>query len=267
MLKISGLSRRPNGVSYLYDGDGRRVKSSGGASGTRTYWYDEAGNVVGESGANNAEYFYLAGKMLARNGFGGSSPIKYYYRDHLGTTRMMTDSSGNVCYDGRVAQATMMGCPVQAGFAWAGVFLSTSSTGAPSGRLQYGVGDDNKWRGARPNSPTQPKDGWVGHPASSRVSVTFKIETDPAKNGGNPLIGTPQVSVGTTHFNLTGHDDQSKGPMMPQVTATQDPKTGAVTANIQESTGNPFTAGVDPNGTIKSNLNITVNENATSAKF
>jgi len=111
MLKISGLSRRPNGVSYLYDGDGRRVKSSGGASGTRTYWYDEAGNVVGESGANNAEYFYLAGKMLARNSFGGSSPIKYYYRDHLGTTRMMTDSSGNVCYDGRVAQATMMGVP------------------------------------------------------------------------------------------------------------------------------------------------------------
>src|SRR5271165_4502884 len=68
----------------------------------------------------------------------------------------------------------MMGVPVQAGFAWAGVFLSTSSTGAPSGRLQYGVGDDNKWRGARPNSPTQPKDGWVGHPA---VDISQLLDT------------------------------------------------------------------------------------------
>jgi RHS repeat-associated protein len=86
-------------VSYLYDGDGRRVRSSGGASGTRTYWYDEAGNVLEESGTNGAEYFYLAGRMLVRNGSLGSYPLTYYYQDLLGTTRMRTDSFGNVCYD------------------------------------------------------------------------------------------------------------------------------------------------------------------------
>ena len=32
--------------------------------------------------------------------------------------------------------------------------------------------------------------------ASSRVSVTMKIETDPVKNEGHPLIGSPQVTVG-----------------------------------------------------------------------
>ncbi len=103
--------------------------------------------------------------------------------------------------------------------------------------------------------------------ASSRVSVTFRVETDPAKNGGNPLIGTPQVSVGTTHFNLTGQEDTSKGPMMPQVHVSQDTTTGAVTANIQESMGNPFTSKIDPNATIKSDVNITVNESATNAQI
>ena len=29
-------------ISYLYDGDGQKVESSGGASGSRIYWYDKA---------------------------------------------------------------------------------------------------------------------------------------------------------------------------------------------------------------------------------
>src|SRR5262249_28506441 len=32
--------------------------------------------------------------------------------------------------------------------------------------------------------------------ASSRVSVTVKIETDPAKNHGNPMIGKPEIRIG-----------------------------------------------------------------------
>jgi hypothetical protein len=35
--------------------------------------------------------------------------------------------------------------------------------------------------------------------ASSRVSVTVRIETDPAKNHDNPMIGKPQIDIGKTH--------------------------------------------------------------------
>ena len=54
------------GVSYLYDGDGERVKAWGGASGTRVYWKDESGRVLAESGTNSIDYFYLNGQMVAR---------------------------------------------------------------------------------------------------------------------------------------------------------------------------------------------------------
>ena len=97
----------------------------------------------------------------------------------------------------------------------------------------------------------------------SRVSVTVRIETDPAKNHGNPMIGKPEVNVGTTHFNLTGSEKPSTGPQMPQVTATQD-KSGNVNVNIQESLRNPFTP--PGSGSIKADVNITVNQDATKAE-
>jgi hypothetical protein len=52
------------GVSYLYDGDGHRVKASGGASGTRVYIYDMAGRVIEEVDQNGNllnQYTFLAG--------------------------------------------------------------------------------------------------------------------------------------------------------------------------------------------------------------
>jgi RHS repeat-associated protein len=100
--------------------------------------------------------------------------------------------------------------------------------------------------------------------ASSRVTVTVRIETDPAKNHGNPLIGSSYV-VGATH-PVKGGEKTSDGPQLPMVTAGQD-KNGNVTVNIKESMGNPYTKDVDPNGTIKANVNITVDEKATGAQF
>ncbi len=92
-------SQTTYGVTYLYDGDGNRVKSSGGASGTRVYWYDDDGNVVDQTDQSGIPtlYFYLNGAKLAE--FPSLNNFYYYYGDHLGTTRMMTDSSGAVCYD------------------------------------------------------------------------------------------------------------------------------------------------------------------------
>jgi RHS repeat-associated protein len=99
--------------------------------------------------------------------------------------------------------------------------------------------------------------------ASSRVSVTVRVETDPAKNHGNPMIGKPDVKVGTTHLNLTGSEKTSSGPKIPQVTATQD-KNGNVTVNVQESMRNPFTP--PGSGSIQANVNMTVNQDATKAE-
>lgn len=99
--------------------------------------------------------------------------------------------------------------------------------------------------------------------ASSRVSVTVRVETDPAKNHGNPLIGKPEVRVGATHLNLTGEEKTSTGPKMPEVKATQD-KNGNVIVNIQESMRNPFTP--PSSGSIQANVNMTVNQDATKAE-
>lgn len=96
----------------------------------------------------------------------------------------------------------------------------------------------------------------------SRVSVTVRVETDPAKNHGNPLINS-ETKVNPTHLNLTGSEKTSTGPMMPQVTATQD-KNGNVNVNVQESMRNPFTP--PGSGSIQANVRMTVNQDATKAE-
>ncbi len=97
--------------------------------------------------------------------------------------------------------------------------------------------------------------------ASSRVSVTVRVETDPQKNRGNPLIGSPEVKVSPTHLDLTGGEMTSTGPTFPIVSVMQS-KNGNVVVNIQENMQNPF---APEGGGIQSNLDFTVNQNATRA--
>lgn len=95
--------------------------------------------------------------------------------------------------------------------------------------------------------------------ASSRVAITMRIETDPAKNGGNPLLGvTPFIN--TTHNNLTGNDTKAVIIQAPTVTATQDAN-GNVNLNLQMN----VRSGDIPNNNagIRSNVNIGVNEAGT----
>jgi len=67
--------------SYVYDGDGQRVsKTSGGV--TTTYVYDAFGNEAAEYiGANDASAC--------------GTPTCFVMEDHLGSTRMLTDSNGS----------------------------------------------------------------------------------------------------------------------------------------------------------------------------
>jgi RHS repeat-associated protein len=97
--------------------------------------------------------------------------------------------------------------------------------------------------------------------ASSRVSVAARVETDPSRNSGKPLVGTPQVRVQSTHNNLTGKDSTSNGPRMPQVHASRD-KDGNTVVNIQMNMRNPEQ---HVGQGITSNVNISVNQAATNA--
>lgn len=80
------------------------MKASGGASGTTIYWRDQKGQVLSEtdqSGSVNNNYIYMNGQAVAWIDIGHGAPTKYQYylHDHLGTTRVITTSTGAVCYD------------------------------------------------------------------------------------------------------------------------------------------------------------------------
>jgi RHS repeat-associated protein len=84
------------GVTYTYDGDGRRVMKSNG----KIYWYGSGGDTLAETDASGNtlnEYIFFGGKRIAMLP-SGSSPL-YYLEDFLGTSRVITDSSGVPCYD------------------------------------------------------------------------------------------------------------------------------------------------------------------------
>jgi RHS repeat-associated protein len=84
------------GVTYTYDGDGRRVQKSNG----KLYWYGATGDILDETDASGNltnEYVYFAGKRIARRD--SSNNIYYYFADHLGSSRVITQANGTVCYD------------------------------------------------------------------------------------------------------------------------------------------------------------------------
>jgi RHS repeat-associated protein len=85
------------GVTYIYDGDGRRMEKSG----SKLYWYGAGDEILAEtnsSGTTTAEYIFFGGKRMAMIP-AGSTPI-YYVEDLLGTSRVVTGNTGAVCYDG-----------------------------------------------------------------------------------------------------------------------------------------------------------------------
>jgi RHS repeat-associated protein len=84
------------GVTYTYDGDGKRLKKSNGT----LYWYGTGSDALDEtdlSGNLTNEYMFFGGKRIARRD--SSSNVYYYFEDHLGTSRVITNATGTVCYD------------------------------------------------------------------------------------------------------------------------------------------------------------------------
>ena len=85
-----------NAVNQIYDGNGLRVEKSSGT----LYWRSVAGVTLAEtnlSGTPTSDYIFFAGRRIARVDSSGN--VYYYFADHLGTTRTITNSTGAVCYD------------------------------------------------------------------------------------------------------------------------------------------------------------------------
>jgi RHS repeat-associated protein len=86
------------GVTYTYDGDGRRTVKSNGTM----YWYGLSDSPLVEFSlmpylAVQNQYVYFGGKRVAR--IDSASNITFYFEDYLGSSRLMADSTGAVCYD------------------------------------------------------------------------------------------------------------------------------------------------------------------------
>ena len=82
--------------TYTYDGDGQRVKKSSG----KLYWYGTNADVLAESdlaGNITDEYVFFRSQRIARRDAAGN--VDYYLSDQLGSSRVVTDSIGNLLDD------------------------------------------------------------------------------------------------------------------------------------------------------------------------
>ena len=84
------------GVSYTYDGDGKRVQKSNG----RLHWYGTSSDALVETdlaGNNPTEFVFFNGKRIARRDAAGA--ISYFFSDHLGSSRVVTNAAGTIVED------------------------------------------------------------------------------------------------------------------------------------------------------------------------
>jgi RHS repeat-associated protein len=85
------------GVTYTYDGDGKRVKKdqASGSTYDKLYWYGMGSDPLLETdlaGNNGMEFVFFGGKRIARRDSGGA--VAYFFADHLGTSRAVTNAAG-----------------------------------------------------------------------------------------------------------------------------------------------------------------------------
>jgi RHS repeat-associated protein len=89
---------------WYYDGDGRRVAKANAAVPPvpyKLYWYGSGGEILAEtdgSGNNPNEYVFFGGKRIAMLPAG--STAQFYVEDSLGSSRVITNNTGVVCYEG-----------------------------------------------------------------------------------------------------------------------------------------------------------------------
>ncbi len=81
------------GASYTYDGDGIRVKKTGGSSTPTLYWGSGTLAESDASGNLTSEYIFLNGRRIARRDIATGS-VYYYFADTLGSSNVVATSAG-----------------------------------------------------------------------------------------------------------------------------------------------------------------------------
>lgn len=109
IITASGMTGGP--YCYTYDGDGLRVMKANGSTCTGSptvdmlYWRNIAGQTIAETDLNGSttnssytEYVFFAGRRIAQSS-PNSGTVRYYFADHLGSTRVVTSATGSPCYE------------------------------------------------------------------------------------------------------------------------------------------------------------------------
>ena len=81
------------GATYVYDGDGIRVKKSGGGATPTLYWGSGTLAESDTSGNLTSEYIYLNGRRIARRDV-ATGNVYYFFQDMLGSSNVVANSSG-----------------------------------------------------------------------------------------------------------------------------------------------------------------------------
>jgi RHS repeat-associated protein len=309
------------GVTYTYDGDGKRVGKSSG----KLYWYGMGSDPLDETDAtgntNNAsfnEYIFFGGKRIARRDY--SSNVNYYFADHLGTARIVANSSGTVLDDsdffpfggervvssssGNSYKFTGKERDSESGLDNFGARYDSSSMGrfmSPDPKIlsirhlvnpqkwnKYAYTINNPLRYFDPNGmeeievqlrafiPQQSVRDPIGRTflgdnrtfstnpdASSRTSITVRIETDASKRA-NPIISATSSAGQTVQVGADGHFDHivTANTGLPSVTGGRDAN-GNVVLNLQQNTKNPLEPQLLTPG-IKADLNVTIPQSGSS---
>jgi RHS repeat-associated protein len=95
--RIASATKSGVTTTYTYDGDGNRVKKSGGSAGT-LYWYGLPG-ILAESdlsGTIKSEYVFFNGQRVARRDEVAPTGVYYYFSDFLKSTALITDAAGTI---------------------------------------------------------------------------------------------------------------------------------------------------------------------------
>ncbi len=88
------------GYTYVYDGDGKRVKKcpNTNCTGGTLYWTGTGSDPLSETGVGGTlteEYIFFNGRRVARRDASGNA-VHYYFADNLGSTSVVTDSVGTI---------------------------------------------------------------------------------------------------------------------------------------------------------------------------
>ena len=96
MNRLKAVTREGSPFAeYYYDAGGRRVQSGGSVDGTVDYVYSGL-NIIDEiSGGTHEKHTYAGGMHIASS---TSGTVEYYHVDHLGSTRLKTNSTGEKVY-------------------------------------------------------------------------------------------------------------------------------------------------------------------------